>query len=376
VSKQKDLVWLGLYDNDCAAGGGLNPNNGGSVCCDCIPDPQGSEKCLCFGCVEESKQFSYTTSATQSSYPAYETKYDTTSCQTGLFYSPYNVKGEVGFSRDNIINQCQREVLGFTQTIRRCHPNGTPSITDPLSAAGLAVVNGTIYWALCEKVVSVTGNGYVTLQELVSALSNNLKGGISFSVNEPNLWLADRLIVDPILGYTTEAGDVLSRVVVIEELNYQRTEFWFRPASTSFRVLANVSVTNIYCAPDPYQCNPICECSVSYKKGNGGGAMYEYWSEAYYFYEHPNADKPSLYPSVFVPDYNTSPYGDYGRSYAPPNVISSLCGQLDFPPQGEVTNRYTPALCTEYELVPPCNGWIDTTTTMTCTPSITKIQFV
>lgn len=385
MTRQVPFVWKGDYDEYCQlAGGPYYPDD--PPCCDMIPDPNATPSCMCFGCVEDSRQFSFT--APRNSFSTHETVYDTNSCpicsSTSFCPRPYVVDGSVSVSRNYIANECNREVLGFTQRIRRCSGN-------ILSAVGLQVLSGGyINWSLCEKVVSVIGDpqiggkGSVTVGEFISAISNNLKSGISFTINEGNLWNAERVIKDPLAPngfFIEDTGDVVSRTVTREYPDYQETEFWFRPSQTSFIVTATVTVSdaqgNTECGAEPPSAiggNPDCRCRSSYKKGNVGGAQYEYWSEAYYYYEHPDADRPDLYPSVFVPNYDVSSYGDFGRSYAPANVTESLCKKLDFPPEGNVTSRYTPSLCTEYEWIPPCNGWQDTTT-LICTPSITKIQF-
>jgi len=363
-------------------------------CCDCVLDPFGTESCRCFGCVESSRPFNYTVNVRPDGL--YEpVKWDTTSCQTGLFYAPYTVGGNafIEYVSDSP-NRCNRRVLGFTQRIRRCHPNDKPSITDPLSAVGLQSSAAGIGWILCEKQLeivpdpTIAGKGYVTLGEIILALSNNLKSGISFTVNEPDLWLSDRVVRDSSVsgGFTVLPGDSFYGTVTREYMDYQETEFWFTPSSTSWVVGAKVGFApNLdnasLCGSDPPFCHPICECATDYKSSISYSLYKNYWSKAYYYYEHPNGDAPQLYPSVFVPNYDASPYGDIGTNYAPMNVLNSFCRNETESLIGNSNQNFGASICTQYNVIEdPCSSggayWTVESSSVRCQTRITNVKFV
>lgn len=380
TSRQNEFVWNGIYDENCAV---ASP-----PCCDCIPDPQGTPACRCFGCVESSRSFNYTVNLRNDG--TYEpVVWDTSSCQTNIFYAPYSVGGNAFIENFNTTSNCDRKVLGFTQRIRRCHPNDKPSISDPLSTYGLPASSSGIGWILCEKQVeivpdlTIAGKGYATLGEIITALSNNLKAGISFIVNEPDLWLADRVVKDPTApgGFYTIPGDAFYGTVTREYMNYQETEFWFTPSYTIWSVGARVGFganlnTTINCGPNPPSCFEACECNVSYQQSQSASIYKNYWSEAYYYFEHPNGDKPNLYPAVFVADYNVSPYGDVGTNYAPINVLTSLCRNETDTIVGNSNQSFGASICTNYELIDDCPvGLYNEVSTVTCETRITNVQF-
>ena len=160
-------------------------------------------------------------------------------------------------------------------------------------------------------------------------------------------------------------------------MDYQEREFWFLPSHDSWYVQAEVGgLSN--CQRSVPQCNPICECKVDFESSSNSRFKTTYWTEAYYYYEHPNTEPPTLYPSVFVPNYDASPYGDIGTNYAPINVLNSLCRNETETLIADSNQLFGASICTKYELIgDPCSGpGYSTSSSVKCQTKITKVQLI